>query len=67
MSVKRKHGVRYPWAKWFKSGKTTLLKGVDFDGQPHGMAQTARQAASRHGVALHISVQEDRIVMEVVR
>lgn len=60
------HGRRYPWAEWFAQGTVALIRGVDFDCLPHGMAQAARNAASRMGYSVRIEIGEDAIVVTAV-
>jgi hypothetical protein len=50
-------GRRYPWARWFRRGVFTLVKGRDYNGRSYTMAQQVRNAASRPGHRLKVSVQ----------
>lgn len=61
----RKHGARYPWDEWFKAAETRLdlIRGRDFIGMVHGMAQTVRQAAFRAGVNIHVFLELDRLII----
>ncbi len=71
----KKHGVRYAWREWFQQAKTTpveLIQGLHFEGLPHGMAQTARQAAARYGMQasgyrLKISIGPRDVTIQVIR
>lgn len=63
------HGVRYPWAEWFDKARTkplTLLRGIDFIGQPHGMVMTVRQAAKRHGLLVRVTVDGEKVTVQVL-
>lgn len=66
MKTKRRYGVRYPWSSWFKKDTITLRRGTHFDGEPHGMAQTARSWAARNGYKLSTSIQGDKLILTVV-
>lgn len=63
----RKHGVRYPWDDWFALGSFRLVRGQHFAGAPHGMVQTARVAADRRGIRIHVAVQDETLTINVVR
>ena len=41
---------RYPWGRWLKRKRLVLVKGRDFDCQPHSMAQQVRNAAARANI-----------------
>ncbi len=49
---------RYPWEEWFAKERFVLHRGLQFPEsvQPHGMAQTIRNAAARHGLGVSISI-----------
>lgn len=55
-STTRPHGTRYPWGKWFKRESMLLIRGIDFEGMPHGMVQTIRQAAARYKVQVSLAL-----------
>jgi hypothetical protein len=62
----RKHGVRYPWREWFNAGSVTIKQGKDFEAEPHGMAQTARQAAARLGYTISVAIHGSSLTITVV-
>lgn len=55
------HGVRYPWADWFRSGRgiVTLAQGRDYRGATHGMISTIYQACRRYGVKVTLWSTDD--------
>lgn len=58
---------RYPWEKWFKKRrKFTLVKGKDFNCQPHGMAQQIRSRCRRQTPPLsaNISVENGDLIIK---
>lgn len=56
----KKFGHRYPWAKWFaRRGKIILQQEKDYLCRTDTMAQAARFAAKRLGVAVHIEINEN--------
>ena len=63
----KRFGRRYPWEKWFAKGRVKIKLGVHYLGATHGMAQMARNAASRHGLKLHVEIGRDGkyIIIEV--
>lgn len=63
----RKHGIRYPWDEWFKEERITLTRNVDFTGEPHGMMQTARQAAARRCLSISVGVIGDKVTIRVTK
>ena len=63
-----KHGARYPWTEWFGHDvPIKIVQGADFEGQPHGMAQTARQAAARMGLKIKVRITHNSVTLEVIR
>lgn len=52
---------RYPWDKWMKRKKLTLVKGIDYQCQTHGMIQQLRTKATKLGLFVSVSVKEDCI------
>jgi len=59
----RPHGVRYPWARWFGLGTVTLVRGRDYHIMSHGLAQTARQAATRLGFSLRVQIGDGIVTL----
>lgn len=57
--------TRYPWREWFATKAFVLVRGKHFHGQPHGVAETARQAARRLGVSVSINIDDDRLTIRV--
>lgn len=55
----KKHGVRYPWKKWFKKGKTTLKRGTDYACTTFGMMRNALQAADREGKVIRTETKAE--------
>lgn len=56
---------KYKWELWFVRDKTVLLRGVDYDCSQSSMVQSIRNAATRHGVRVHIEDEGDTITIEV--
>ena len=56
-------GVRYPWKKWLQKRHIVLVRGKDFDCQPHSMAQQARNAAYRMDVRISTRVVEEKVII----
>jgi hypothetical protein len=50
-------GRRYPWARWFRRGVFTLVKGRDYNGRTYTMAQQVRNAAGRPQHRLKVNIQ----------
>jgi len=59
-------GVRYPWREWFSGGTFTLIRGLDYHCQSHGMWSSAKKAATRMGLVVRVSVQPDQVTITVV-
>ena len=51
--------VRYPWDMWLKKKKFTLVKGKDYRGMPHSMAQQIRNAAHSRNLKVSISIWDN--------
>lgn len=66
--LRRGRKAKYPWDKWLARKKEfTLVRGVHFDAQVHGMAQAIRNAAGRREKRVHISIEEDTLLVKVLR
>jgi hypothetical protein len=52
---------RYPWDKWFKARKVSIVKGKDYKCQTHGMMQQIRNEASKRCIGVSISIDGNRI------
>lgn len=52
---------RYPWEKWFRQSKFTLIQGRDYDGRTDTMAQQVRNAAlpTKHNRKIRIRIADD--------
>jgi hypothetical protein len=60
MGIKAKlYGRRYPWRRWFRMPEFVLRRYTDFNGMAHSMGQQVRNAASKYGVRVGISVAPD--------
>lgn len=60
----------YPWDKWLKPGKrTVLVQGKDFmpSAQPHSMGQMLRTRAFRRGLSVSVSIQGRTVTVYVRR
>ena len=58
----------YPWEKWFKHKTIILVQYVDFQCQPHSMAQQVRNAAARLDVKLaHVTINNEVVTVKVKR
>ena len=55
--------IRYPWKKWFKRGKFTLHRGVDYFCQPHSMGVQIRSAASARCLLIRVTINEGTITV----
>ena len=53
---KLKNGHIYPWKDWFESKKWHLVSGEDYIINPYVMAMQIRNAASRYGYTVSISI-----------
>jgi hypothetical protein len=66
MGIKAKlHGRRYPWRRWFRMPEFVITRYTDFNGMAHSMGQQVRNAASRYGVRVGISVAPDGSTVRV--
>lgn len=63
MKTAKKYGKRYPWTTWFRRGRFTLTRGIEFSCLTHGMAAMVRNVASRK--RLRISIQQDGTTIQV--
>lgn len=61
----RLYGRRYPWGRWFRLPEFVLRRYADFNGMAHSMGQQIRNAASKYGVRVGISVSPDGSVVRV--
>ena len=66
MKKKRKL-LRYPWDKWFKRNKTVLVRGEDYECQPHSMGVQVRDAAAKRGLRVSVEIDEGTITATVYR
>jgi len=51
--------AHYPWEEWFRRGRFTLRKGVDYMHRTDVMAQQARNYASRRFQNIKLSIRID--------
>jgi len=61
MSAPRK----YPWEQWFARKRLRLVKGQQYDCQPHSMAQQVRNAAYDYGVRVSIQIIGDVVLVTI--
>jgi hypothetical protein len=60
MGIRAKlYGRRYPWRRWFRLQEFTLVRYTDFNGMAHTMCQQVRNAATRLGVKVSVSIAPD--------
>ncbi len=64
--VEARDGFLYPWAKWFKQKQWNLVKGKHFDVEPHSMAMQVRNAATRYGYKVSVSILKKGLKVRVV-
>ena len=56
----------YPWKKWLSQTRLELVRGVDYECQPHSMAQQVRNVAHSRGVKVqHITISDDTVTVEL--
>lgn len=60
-------GVRYPWSQWFRRGAFVLVRGQDYQCQPHGMVSAVRYAAKAHRIRVNIEVDDGKLTVRVVQ
>ena len=67
MDDRKKHGARYPWAQWFKSGRVKIYRGRDYHCRSDSMELSARLAASpaKLNYILHIEGAADGSWLEI--
>lgn len=65
MRTEQRRKGSYPWSDWFRKKAFTVVRGIDFRGQVHGMASCIRNAAVRWGVRVSLDVEGDRITVLV--
>lgn len=56
---------KYKWELWFVRDKTVIRRGVDYDCSQSSMCQSIRNAATKHGVRVHLKDDGDAITIEV--
>jgi len=61
--VARANNQKYDWAEWFAKGVFRLQRGVHFSIAISTMAQSIRNAASKHGY--HVRIQENGDMLTV--
>lgn len=54
----RKLARRYPWTEWLSLARFSLLRGRDYDCQPHGMGQMVRNRAFQKGLRAEVHIRE---------
>ena len=59
--------VRYPWDRWLRSTgrETRLRRNKHYDCMSHVMAGQIRNAASKRGKKVSLTVTEDTILLRV--
>ena len=53
----RQKAKAYPWDRWFKKKRFTLVRGVHYECMTHSMAQQVRDAACQRGVGVHVKIE----------
>lgn len=59
---KRKVAGEYPWDKWFRKSRFTLVEGTDFTCAIHGMASQIRTKASKRKLRVSLVIHGRTIV-----
>lgn len=57
--------TRYPWDRWFSTGKFLLVRGQDYSGRTDSFVQQIRQRASDRGLRLRVWVAPDGSAVRV--
>lgn len=55
--------AKYPWDRWFRQQQFTLVRGVDYTCQPHGMAVLVRNTAGHRGLRVSVKINEGVITV----
>ena len=64
--MKKNKLQKYPWDKWMaRKTPLRLTRGVDYDCQPHSMAQQFRNAANRDGLSISVSIDEGSLTITI--
>lgn len=58
---------RYPWKRWFAPHRRrlSLVRGTDYDCQPHSMAIQVRLHAPKFGRRVSVTIDEDTVTVEL--
>jgi hypothetical protein len=67
VTTTKKHGVRYPWNRWFGKRTFTLTRGVDYLVETHGMRGMLYRHAANRGIRIRLRVANDTIQGTVER
>lgn len=62
--MSKKKPVRYPWNKWFRRRKFTLVRGKHFHCQPHSMSVQVRNAAAARDLWSSVLIEEDTLTVK---
>lgn len=54
---------KYPWDEWLRRRRLRLVRGIDFDCQPHSMSVMIRTRAARRGLRVSVSIDESVITV----
>ena len=58
---------KYPWDRWFRRKRFTLVKNKDYDCMTHSMAIQVRQAAWKREIQVSVRIPKStRIEVEVL-
>ncbi len=62
------HNAKYPWQKWLKHDKATVLRvGKDFTCEPKSMKQQVRNAARAAGMLVSITRSNPGVLAFITR
>lgn len=64
--AKRGRRPLYPWSQWFKRNEFELKRGEHFNCQLHSMMAQIREYASRSGISISISANENTLTIRKV-
>jgi hypothetical protein len=64
---KKPANAKYPWDHWFRARrKFLLIRGQDYDCQPHSMGVMIRAAAYARKVRTSVSIYDEKITVRVL-
>jgi hypothetical protein len=62
----KKHGKRYPWARWFRMKKFRIRFGKEYTCRSDMMASHIRRMASRYGIDVEIKIAAAMMSITVI-